>query len=91
MSLLGFWAIHIVQASFLYFYPNTLDHMVLGSKQAGSEIQLITMVLYYSEPFIIILPSFWYDLNNAESDFKHKLIQEGQLSVSGERMCTGTG
>ena len=34
----------------------------------------MTTVLHYSEPFIFIIPSSQYDLNNVERDVKHQTI-----------------
>ena len=49
-----------------------LDQEIPGLNLAGAEIQLLTKALYFTEPFIIIIPSPRYD--NFQRDVNHQII-----------------
>ena len=51
-----------------YIALSTLVHEDPDLNPTRGGIQLLTMALYCTESLIIILPSFWYDLNNVKRD-----------------------
>ena len=52
----------------------TSDQKVLDLNPIGGRIQLMTMALDCTEPFIIILSPSQYYLYNVERDVKHEII-----------------
>ena len=44
------------------------------SNPKGQNSALDYMAVHYTEPFIITLPSSWYDLNNVERDLKYQIL-----------------
>ena len=43
-------------------------------ESGGPRVRILLEPGFSSEPFIIILPSSWYDLDNVERDVKHQII-----------------
>ena len=52
----------------------TLNHKVLGSNPTRGRVQLITVLCFIAQPFIIIPSSSQYNLRKVKSDIKHQIV-----------------